>query len=236
MLSNEPTQFDLHLRFRDIPIAVRPSHWIMSIIMGYDPQDFRVTILWVGVVFVSILVHELGHALATRWFGAWSQIVLFHFGGYATIEGRLPSAGRMVFVVFAGPLAGLCLGAIAIFATLAAAFFGFGAQLLDLLPDRLMSTFLSQWVFVNIGWSILNLMPLYPLDGGQLLFYTLTWRRFRDPLRIARIVSVVTAVLLVATLYKWGFSVLTLVMFGAIGLANLQALVEGEDRYGSGGL
>jgi Zn-dependent protease len=108
--------------------------------------------MWPLVVFGSILVHELGHALTAQRLGlAVGDIELHMMGGEVTHARTQPA--RQLLISLAGPLAGLALG----FAALA---------LSRVVPD---SSVLSVLVFVNIGWSIFNLLPVLPLDGGNAL-------------------------------------------------------------------
>jgi hypothetical protein len=87
-----------------IPIRVHPMFWLMSVILGYSTiQDgFEYLIIWVACVFVSILIHELGHVIMGRFFGADGHIVLYSFGGLAIGSNSLSSRGQRIAVSFAG--------------------------------------------------------------------------------------------------------------------------------------
>ena len=72
-----------------IPVEIQPFFWVTLVILGgVSGADTAAQILEIGLFviagFVSILIHELGHALTARWFGANSSITLQAFGGYAT--------------------------------------------------------------------------------------------------------------------------------------------------------
>ena len=62
-------------------------------------------VLWIICVFVSILIHEMGHVLMGRLFGAEGHIVLYSFGGLAIGSKRLADRWQRIAVSFAGPLA-----------------------------------------------------------------------------------------------------------------------------------
>src|SRR3954453_23886112 len=82
-----PSQGDLHFRLFGFPVRVHPFFWIATVFLGMggsekaDPLD---TLVWVAVVFVSILVHEMGHAIVQTYFGGHPRITLYGFGGLAS--------------------------------------------------------------------------------------------------------------------------------------------------------
>ena len=92
------TQYDLHFQVLGIPVRIHPAFFVLCVIMGFSEgwaRELQVNVLvpillWTGVVFVSILVHELGHALMARNFGWPPNITLYHFGGLASFQ---PSYG-----------------------------------------------------------------------------------------------------------------------------------------------
>src|SRR5262249_2171168 len=83
LLEPERTQFDLSWRMFGVRVRVHPMFWLISCLMGANllnhPSGNGVGLLgiWVGCVFVSILVHEFGHVLMGRAFGADGQVVLY---------------------------------------------------------------------------------------------------------------------------------------------------------------
>ncbi len=137
-------------------------------------------VAYAAVVFGSVLVHELGHALVARRTGVGAlEIVLHGFGGL-TRFGRTPGPREGVFITLAGPLAGIALGVLA-------------------WP---VSWFADPWGLVgrlvtfNIGWSLFNLVPMYPLDGGHVLYHLLArGGRQRAAIRTTAWVGIGAAVL-----------------------------------------
>ena len=106
------TEFDLRFSLFGIPVRVHPGFWIVAMIMRRGAfkheQGLALIGIWVAVVFVSILVHEMGHALAIRYFGWDPHVVLHYFGGYAAYVptwGQSPR--RSIIISFAGPGAGV---------------------------------------------------------------------------------------------------------------------------------
>lgn len=123
--------------------------------------------LWITVVFVSILVHEMGHAITARAAGCSGiRIAFVMLGGLAYHSPT--TRGKSVLICLMGPAAGFVLGAIAwvLYRFTSLPYVGNGA----------MDDVLFWLVLVNIFWTIFNLLPMYPLDGGQALFHGLTYR------------------------------------------------------------
>ena len=65
----EPTAYDLRFRFLGIPVRVHPLFWLVTAMLGWrGSRTSRSILIWIGCVFVSILVHEYGHGLMSRLF------------------------------------------------------------------------------------------------------------------------------------------------------------------------
>lgn len=139
---------------------------------------------WVGLVFMGILVHELGHAVAFRHFGKKPEVTLYAMGGLTSARGQL-SPGRRLITTLAGPGVGLVIGGLVFLAVQQG------------LWDPRASTFQRQvyldLLFINVGWGVLNLVPLYPLDGGQSLEAFLGLMRVKSAEMITSAVSVTVA-------------------------------------------
>ena len=83
MFGLEPTPFDLRMVAFRIPIRVHPSFWIAGAVLSWNPERMDVMFMWVMCLFVSIMVHELGHALMGEAFGWPSEVLLYWCGGLA---------------------------------------------------------------------------------------------------------------------------------------------------------
>ena len=144
------------------PVQVQWFFWLITIVMGggldaRSREDWIEVALWVFVVFISILIHEIGHALAARRYGNDSYIVLHGFGGWTIIPNARLSRDQDIWVSFAGPLASFLLGGLA---------YALGKLVHTEYPG--FYTFISMMIFVNIFWTFVNLLPVLPLDGGQI--------------------------------------------------------------------
>lgn len=168
LLEPDETRYDLRWRMFGTPVRVHPMFWIMSVILGFNGTMGRggggvpALLEWVVCVFVSILLHEFGHILMGRLFGSSGYIVLYSFGGLAVGSNQLGRRWQRILVSFAGPLAQFLLLGVVV------------ALLFFLDPsvhpawkphvERVMG-FL---VWINLFWALVNLLPIWPLDGGQI--------------------------------------------------------------------
>lgn len=126
MLLNDPppTPLDFEFDIFRIPVRVSGLFWVLPIIFGIQNQHLIYAIVWALVMFVGILVHELGHALMMRRYGISPRIALIMMGGYATdnhrdVWGSFKGLGSLsgtpkILVSAAGPLAGFCLAGIVV--------------------------------------------------------------------------------------------------------------------------
>ncbi|ADB57480.1 M50 family metallopeptidase [Archaeoglobus profundus] len=113
-----------------------------------NPMRLIYSVVMAVSIFVAVLIHELSHSLVAKRFGARvREIILFIFGGVASIE-NLPKEPKKEFAIaIAGPLASLVL------------------SLFILTPHR----FLHLFGYFNLILAIFNLIPAFPMDGGRVL-------------------------------------------------------------------
>lgn len=151
-----------HFAIVGIPVRVEPVFFLMASFFGlrYAEIDVILVVVWVAVTFVSILVHELGHGLALKSFGQSSAIVLHGFGG-VTLSRRRLSPARGVLVSLAGSL--VALGVLWLPARSLEASTWFAQQ------DLWIRGAVHFTAFANLWWSVANLLPIRPLDGGNVV-------------------------------------------------------------------
>lgn len=168
-----------------IPVRVRPSFLLIAALLGVvGTTDPVFVAAWIGIVFVSILIHELGHALTARSFGADVEIELNGIGGLTrwSIPSESLGPGRRALVAGAGSAVGVVFG-LAIWAV--ALQFG---------PYRDLTFYvINNLIFVNVFWGLLNWLPIRPLDGGHLLLSLLERFAPRRGHVIAKVVFISTA-------------------------------------------
>lgn len=165
-------------------------HWSWLFVAIYQIQEraHRYTLLTWNVLeyltlFLIILLHEFGHSLACRQTGGTAnQIVLWPLGGVAYVSPP-QRPGAVLWSIAAGPLVNVVL-----FVILTA--LKFWAQAADWDPVLTNAgAFLNAIWWMNTGLLIFNLLPIYPLDGGQIL-QALLW----FPLGRARSLYVATII------------------------------------------
>ena len=168
-----------------IPVLVHPFFWLTLAIIGganseRGPDALFRLVLFLLAGFISILVHELGHALTARKFGAWSEIVLQAFGGYASYSGVHMTRPRSFAITAAGPAVQLLLG-------------GILWLLLERFHDKIAPQalyFTASLTWISIVWAVFNLVPVIPLDGGRMLDALLGPKRIRITLWITILTAV----------------------------------------------
>lgn len=159
-----------HFRVAGIPVRVEPIFFVIAALFGlrYLETAWWLVFAWIGVTFVSILVHELGHGIVLKILGQPSAIVLHGFGGVTLSNRRLGKAGS-VAVSLAGSLTALLLLWLP-----ARMILGTGAAEEEFLRWVFVKDLGFSWwpildflAFANLWWSIANLLPIRPLDGGN---------------------------------------------------------------------
>jgi stage IV sporulation protein FB len=140
-----------------IPISISPFFFLTAALIGFLNSGSIVGIfVWIGIIFVSVLFHELGHALTAMIFRQNVSIQLIAFGGLTSYTGPLLKLWQKFIIVFNGPLFGFLL-------------FLFASFLLQFQWPLLALSIVKITQVANLFWSIVNLFPVMPLDGGQLL-------------------------------------------------------------------
>ncbi|MDX2038381.1 MAG: site-2 protease family protein [Isosphaeraceae bacterium] len=229
------TEFDIRFRLLGIPVRISPFFWVAAAFLGSEIRDGTLFLLWIVAVLLSILVHEFGHALSARLFGQSPEVVLYEFGGLCVYEPYRERPWRRFVVVLLGPTAGFVLAAL-VTAGLAARY---GVSLvdafqLDFVPDnRTLVAFCAFLVQINVSWGLLNLLPIYPLDGGQMAQIALIQFKRDSGLRWSHVLSLVCAGLAAVYLAQRS-SYITAIMFGLLAFRSYQVLqsLHYQSRYG----
>ena len=168
-----------------IPIIIHPFFWVTAALLGWlNSGTLFGLFIWMGIIFFSILFHELGHAVTALFFRQKTSIQLVAFGGLTSYDGPKLSFWQQFIIVFNGPLFGF--------------FIFLGATFLLHYPfSPLWMTILKMTQVANLFWSVVNLFPVLPLDGGQLLRIALEAafgiKGYRASLFIGAIFSVLVA-------------------------------------------
>jgi Zn-dependent protease len=150
-------------------------HWYWFLVAFYGVSTRAKsysTLLWPALEYLTlfgiVLMHEFGHALACRQVGGKAnQIVLWPLGGVAYVSPP-PRPGPTLWSIAAGPLVNVALAPI----LTALAVLAHNSSWPQTMPNAYV--FVRSICFVNYGLLFFNLLPIYPLDGGQIL-QSLLW-------------------------------------------------------------
>ena len=185
----------LSFRLFRIPVTVYPSFLLIALALGWFSGFTRFDLMaaWVVIVFVSIVVHELGHALTARGFGAQVEVELNGLGGltrWGNTDAEL-APGRRAIVAAAGSASGFLFGGgVWVVSQSLGPFFGLGGFAVRLV------------IYVNVVWGLLNWLPIRPLDGGHLLTALLAKVAPRRGEAVARVLFTVTAGLALVAAFR----------------------------------
>ena len=175
------------MRFRlfGVPVEVQSSFWLLPLVLGFQSlmaSDFLAFLLWIPILFVSIMVHEFGHAAMVRRFRMEPSVSLYALGGLTSWRPGAARVGRrgQILIAFAGPAAGFILAGL-----IYAVRLGVGDGWLTMPPAALFVAEKTLWV--NWAWGLFNLIPVLPFDGGHILEHALGPRR----VRITAIISLI---------------------------------------------
>jgi stage IV sporulation protein FB len=238
-----PTRYDLRFNLAGFPVRVHPLFWLIAVLLGYSSGDIVQILVWVVVVFISILIHELGHALAFRRYGLSSQIVL-HFAGGLTVPESTQWGSRWanvalgpnqnIFISLAGPGAGFLLAALVIVGVLLTGGSIITTRLLGFIPipgfavlpfgGNVLNIFVTALLWVNIFWGIINLLPVFPLDGGNVTRNVLIQADPVDGVRKSLWVSVIAGALIALAAFFFLRSLYMAFLFGFLAFQSYQSL------------
>ncbi|QBD82215.1 site-2 protease family protein [Ktedonosporobacter rubrisoli] len=189
---------DIYVNFSWLIILVLLTDSLAS---GWFPSAYPgqtlVTYLLLGFIsaillFVSVLLHELGHSLVARAQGlSVKSIVLFIFGGVSNIEQEPRTAGGEFWMAVIGPVISLAIGGIA-----------YGFFVLASGSKSALAAILMYLAAANILLGIFNLIPGFPLDGGRVL-RAIVWKVTGRPTTATQVATFIGQ--LVAYLFiLWG--------------------------------
>lgn len=194
--------YDLRFSFFGFSTRIAWTFWLAAVVLGYDlargidrmfagtsPGVLPLLLIWAACIMLSILIHELGHTIAFRWYGIEASILLYHFGGLAIPYG-VRSGGRSfsrlrpgeeLIIAAAGPA--FQIGSAVLLCALVwaldyrvSAFYFMPGPLADLggeignqqIDGAAAFAVVNFYVLPSILWGLLNLLPVLPLDGGRI--------------------------------------------------------------------
>lgn len=190
---------DIHLH---VTLLCSAALFYWGNVRGQTAQEAAVSWLFYLVVFGSILVHEFGHVLVARLYGVDCRKITLHgLGGLAHLDAEPRRASDAFFVALAGPVTSIALGGLL-----------WGFSLVPLSEN--VSKSLEVMATINFVIAAFNMVPAYPLDGGQMLHAALRGFMSRRTADIAAsaIAQVLGAVL---TFVGWNLNSVNMMLIGA---------------------
>lgn len=181
------------------PVRIHFTFWIMALLLGLNLRNPLYILLWVVVVFIAVLVHELGHALLSARYGRFPGIELRSMGG-VTVSARntMLTHGQEILLSLSGPFAGFALGGVVFLLS----------RLLTLGTPGWVQVFVNLMMWANIAWGVFNLLPILPLDGGNVMRHLWLWLKNpydeRTPLKISIGVGVLAVIAALFLGMIWG--------------------------------
>jgi Zn-dependent protease len=177
-----------------IPVKVEASFLMVLLMATARSSDLSMIAEWGLVVFFSVLIHEMGHAFAGRAFGLEPRINLYAMGGVTswTNNRKEISPSQSIRISLAGPFSGLLLGGLV-----------FLLQPLYHGDSLLIYIAISDLLWVNIAWSLFNLLPIVPLDGGHVLESVEEWWRGRRENIFSTVISLAVSI----AVFVWAFAI-----------------------------
>lgn len=215
-----------------VSVSISPSLWLTLAVLGgalscTGMADCLGVSLFVVAGFVSLLAHEMGHALVGRWFaGNHPEVHLAWLGGDCNHEGASFTRMQGVVMTLAGPLASVLMGCVGMlllilyvgdwqYGLYLTRYFIFNvipADALGLYPNMAL-VFFCNLIAVSCWWTLLNMLPVFPLDGGQIMHGLM-----RSP-KMMHAVSLYVAVALVFLFSSMGLWVMGMFML-ALAILN----------------
>ncbi len=202
-----PKEESLFFTFLRIPVRICPTFLLFVLFFSRLYAEFRVENgILAAVFFISLLVHEYGHALTASYFGAKPSISLEAFGGRSEYNTYRISSRQQFWITLNGPL-------------LQSSFIFIPYLLLKI--GVFSGNYYLQYALVatlqfNILWCVMNLVPIIPLDGGRLLGFLLEKKYKTESLKISSLIGVCCAITLIPVLcyYKLFFFAVTILFLG----------------------
>lgn len=194
--------------------------WIIAVFIGlrFGQDNIGKAVLWIGLVTASVLLHELGHAMAYRHYGAKARISMTGWGGltYGTDTSHITPKQQIVI-----SLAG---------STVEMLFLGFPAIIIRSMWDPAWGSWayltLTWLIWINVTWALVNLAPVWPMDGGKVIEQVFILRSGHNRMRLVHKISVIAGVIAAMICWNYGirFGTWMFIFFVVLNLFGMQAL------------
>lgn len=198
-----------------VPVSVSP--WYVLLLVSLTLSNRSQGLVLAVFITLSLLAHEFGHALVAKHFKLQPQILLHGFGGLTGHQH--PARDRdEALIIAAGPLSGLLLGLVAL------AIYWFAP-----IESEATRAALGYLMYINFVWSAFNLLPMWPMDGGQLM--RIGASKLLKPARGERFTHVTSIVVVCGVAlasYLFHFGSMMMIILAITAWQNLQAMSVGR--------
>ena len=206
-----------------IPVGVHLTFLFVALLGATAYSGFDIAI-WTAAAFVSILLHEMGHALTARVFGAQGiAVTLYGLGGVTNYRhGSQMSHGRSFLISAAGSATGIIAGGALLLMARSGIFTGVSHEI---------AVFLDSFIFTALVWGVLNWVPIVPLDGGHMVQSLASIASEEKGPLISQVVTWITVAIVVpfALMNGYDFAAIIVVVFAFSGLREYRATVARQN-------
>lgn len=200
-----------------IPVSVHVTFLFIAVLGMTAYSGFDI-VLWVVAAFVSILLHEMGHALTARAFGASGvTVTLYGLGGLTNYKhSKALGHGRSFIIAAAGSATGIIAGGLLVWIGRQGAFVD--------VPDG-AAVLIESFIFTALVWGILNWVPIVPLDGGHMVQSLAAMVNEEKAPLIGQVVTWITVAIVapIALMNGFQFAAIIVVLFALSGMREYRA-------------
>ena len=166
--------------FGPIPLFVDPSAVILLVyVLLFLGGPISTRLIALAVIVLSVVIHELGHAVIARWRKADGvAIYVTGLGGLCTYRASLQPK-EQIMISIAGPIMNFVLALLG-WLMLKFGFTAMSPEMLDTEFAELLFVFVLYLFYFNLFIGIFNSLPIYPMDGGKTLFAALHWKGYSE--------------------------------------------------------
>jgi len=163
-------------------------HWTFTLLLiwvafleiqkGSDLNRILLNEALILVLFVCVILHELGHALTAKKFGVKTKnILLLPIGGVATLEKMPEKPAQELWIALAGPAVNVVIAILLLLVVPVRSYFNFDSIVLEeMLYEPTLQNFLFYLFIANVMLVVFNLIPAFPMDGGRVLRALLSFK------------------------------------------------------------
>lgn len=168
-----------------VPVRVAPTLWLLLAVVGWFLSgslvpDWGALLIFMAAAFASLLTHEMGHALVGRRLAGGTPCISMYLGGSCRHSDVQLTRGQDILMTLAGPLSAVP-AALLVVGVLALVQWQSPVETVEgILGMGVMDTpegdasawlycFLAEYVIISCSWAVVNLLPVFPMDGGMVL-------------------------------------------------------------------